>query len=209
MKVLVTLFILLFSFSLLGQQSNTTFGLNGNVLLSNKITKIEDLANPLLSYGGGVYLNVPIKHSDNLSIGSEFNYYSRALFAESKPVSLKTASARLNFLEAYPYIKVTKVFDNGTLLSLSSGPTINHYLSGKISLVDTLGKSSSNIIDQNEFGDVVIGFQSVISVNFNPLLIQLKYNSLLFGINDSVSNIRFVQPNIQIGLLVDLRFISF
>ncbi len=209
MKFIAALFILLSSFSLIGQHSNTTFGLNGNVLLSNKITKIEDLANPLLSYGGGVYLNLPIKHSDNFSIGSEFNYFSRALFAESKPLSLKTASARLNFLEAYPYLKVTKVFDNGTLLSLSSGPTINHYLSGKINLVDTLGKSSSSKIDQNEFGDVLIGFQSIISVNFNPLLIQLKYNSLLFGINDPVSNNKFVQPNIQIGLLVDLRFISF
>jgi hypothetical protein len=201
--------LILVNFSLLAQNSNPTFGLNGHVLLSNKISKIEDLANPLLSYGGGVYLNVPVKHSDNFSIGSEVNYYSRALFAESKPVTLKTASARLNFLEAYPYLRVTKIFNSGTSLSLSGGPTINYFLSGEVSLVDTLGKTSNNKIEEKDFGKVVVGFQSIISVNLNPVVLQLKYNSLIFGLTDPISKNRFLQPNVQIGLLMDLKFINF
>lgn len=201
--------LILVNFSLLAQNSNATFGLNGHVLLSNKISKIEDLANPLLSYGGGVYLNVPVKHSDNFSIGSEVNYYSRALFAESKPVTLKTASARLNFLEAYPYLRVTKIFNSGTSLSLSGGPTINYFLSGEVSLADTLGKTSNNKIEEKDFGKVVVGFQSIISVDFNPVVLQLKYNSLIFGLTDPISKNRFLQPNVQIGLLMDLKFIDF
>jgi hypothetical protein len=209
MKISSLWLLLIGSVPMFAQNSNSVFGLNGNILLSNKISKIEDLANPLLSYGGGVYLNVPVKHSDNFSIGSEVNYYSRALFAESKPVTLKTASARLNFLEAYPYVRVTKIFNSGTSLSLSGGPTINYFLSGEVSLADTLGKTSNNKIEEKDFGKVVVGFQSIISVNFNPVVLQLKYNSLIFGLTDPISKNRFIQPNVQIGLLMDLRIINF
>lgn len=208
-KCVSIILLILGDLSLSAQNSNATFGLNGHVLLSNKIARIKDLANPLLSYGGGVYLNIPFQHSDNFSIGSELNYYSRALFAVSKPVSLKTASARLNFLEAYPYLRVTKIFNSGTSLSLSGGPTINYFLSGNVSLADTLGKMSTSIVEEKDFGKVVVGFQSIISVDFNPVVLQLKYNSLIFGLTDPTSKNRFVQPNVQIGLLMDLRFINF
>ncbi len=191
------------------QNSNPVFGLNGNLLLSNRISTIEDLKNQLLSYGGGVYLNVPVKHSDNFAIGSELNYYSRALFAESKPAAFDKASARLNFLEAYPYVRVTKIFDSGTSVSLSGGPTVNYFLSGEVSLSDTLGKTTKNNIEEKDFGKVVVGFQSILSVNLTPVILQLKYNSLIFSLTDPVSKNRFLQPNVQIGLLMDLRFIHF
>jgi hypothetical protein len=70
-KILSLWLLLIGSVPMFAQNSNSVFGLNGNILLSNKISKIEDLANPLLSYGGGVYLNIPVNHSDNFSIGSD------------------------------------------------------------------------------------------------------------------------------------------
>jgi hypothetical protein len=209
MKNLTLWLLLIVSMPVFAQNSNAVFGLNGNILVSSKITSIEDLKNPLLSYGGGVYLNVPVKHSDNLAIGSELNYYSRALFAETKPADLKKASARLNFLEAYPYVRVTKIFDSGTSVSLSGGPTVNYFLSGEVSLADTLGKTTINKIEDKDFGKVVVGFQSILSVNFKSFIIQMKYNSLIFDLTDPVSNNRFLQPNVQLGLMMDLRLINF
>ena len=154
-------------------------GVKGGLNLSNLY--IEDVEDENVRTGFHVGVFTQLMITENLAIQPELNYSTKGAKAEYNIFGI-TGETKFNL--SYLDIPILATFKLGDDADIHIGPYFGYLIGVSTSTEGDFGSGNSEL-DRDDYKKLDYGLAGGMSLNFNPLIIGLRYNYGLNKIADS------------------------